>query len=132
MHTPVARTITALILGSGLLLSGCSSASTAPTPDSSEVDSASTQPTANLSTCEQVIAGYIVQMPDGEFDVCPMETSYLASTGTLTGLPSGTADFGLSGFGADFTDSSSSLNHPASGASDGTNLAIADRLTTES
>jgi len=83
---------------------------------------------APLGTCDQVIAGYVVEMLDGEFEVCSMEADYLVSRGSLLTLPSATADFGFSGFGADFTDSSISLNHPSSGASDGTHLAIADRF----
>ena len=128
MNIPRARVVVALILGSGLILSACSSA---PTPETNSSPAGSNEPaesSANLGTCEKVLAGYIVQMPDGEFDVCPIDTSYATSTGSLDSIPSASADFGLSGFGADFTKSGISLNHPASGASDGTNLAVADRF----
>ena len=80
MHIPRALVMVALILGSGLFLSACSSA---PTSETTSAPAGSTEPaesSANLSTCEKVIAGYIVQMPDGEFDVCPIDTSYATST----------------------------------------------------
>lgn len=57
-----------------------------------------------------------------------MESTYALSAGPLLSMPAASADFGLSGFGADCTKSGISLNHPASGSSDGTNLAIADRF----
>ena len=116
-----------VILVLGLLLSGCSSTENPTTTPAATPDEGETAMAA-LDTCQKVAAGYIVQMPDGEFDVCPMESQYVASQGTLSGIPSATAEFGLSGFGPDFTDSAVSLNHPASGASDGTSLAIADRF----
>jgi hypothetical protein len=127
MKFAAAQSAGSVILALGLLLSGCSSnenPSTAPTAAPEEEETAM----AALDTCQKVAAGYIVQIPDGEFDVCPMESHYAPSQGTLTKIPSATAEFGLSGFGPDFTDSAVSLNHPASGASDGTSLAIADRF----
>ena len=117
MRVPRTRLIASLLVGGGLILSACSS------PPGTEAESS-----VSLSICEQVVAGYIVQMADGEFEVCPMESAYAVSAGSLLSMPSATADFSLSGFGADFTKSNISLNHPASGASDGTNLAIADRF----
>jgi len=128
MYIPSVRALATLILGSGLILSGCSSPSSTMDPSSPEGDSQTTPAAADLTTCEQVVAGYIVQMPDGEFEVCAMETSYATSSGSLATIPGTTAEFGLSGFGPDVTESSISLNHPASGASDGTNLAVADRF----
>ena len=127
MKFAAAQSAGSVILALGLLLSGCSSnenPSTAPIAAPEEEETAM----AALDTCQKVAAGYIVQIPDGEFDVCPMESHYAPSQGTLTKIPSATAEFGLSGFGPDFTDSAVSLNHPASGASDGTSLAIADRF----
>ena len=129
MRKGLARGAITIIASGGLLLSACSSpVEPSPSTSSTTEEAPSTETAATLGTCEQVIAGYIVQMPDGEFEVCPMEATYEASTGSLTSFPSTTAEFGISGFGADITDSSISLNHPASGASDGTHLAIADRF----
>lgn len=122
-----ARSITSAVVAVGLLLTGCSSDGD-PDPSSSQAADEGAAAIGELDTCAKVIAGYIVQMPDGEFEVCSIESSYQPSEGTLTNVPSATADFGLSGFGPDFTDSAISLNHPASGASDGTSLAIADRF----
>lgn len=81
-----------------------------------------------LDTCGQVTAGYIVQMPDGEFEVCEGTGGYADTTGELTSLPAASASFALSGYGLGSTQSGATLNHPASGASDGTHLAIADRF----
>ncbi|MGA0211346.1 MAG: hypothetical protein ACO3I5_05675, partial [Pontimonas sp.] len=129
MRTGLVRGAIAIIASGGLLLTACQApAEPAPTPSSTTEEAPSSETAATLGTCEQVLAGYIVQMPDGEFEVCPMEATYEASTGSLASFPSTTAEFGISGFGADVTESSISLNHPASGASDGTNLAIADRF----
>jgi hypothetical protein len=152
MRPRLAVAIAVLGASSGLVFSACSSpsepASSSPTaeeapeapsepapspstPDdapSSAEEAPGTDLGAPLGTCERVMAGYIVQTRDGEFEVCPMETDYATSSGSLSSLPSAPADFGLSGFGADFTDSSVSVNHPSGGASDGTRLAIADRF----
>ena len=129
MRKGLTRGAIAVIASGGLLLSACSSpVEPAPSTSSATEEAPSTETAATLGTCEQVIAGYIVQMPDGEFEVCPMEATYEASTGSLTSFPATTAEFGISGFGADITDSSISLNPPASGASDGTHLAVADRF----
>ena len=49
-----------------------------------------------LGLCDQVAAGYIIQVNDGEFEVCPMAAAYQASTGSLTSAPSTSADCGLS------------------------------------
>ena len=128
MLTGLARGTVIIAMGA-LLLSACS-APIEPEPSSSSTteENPITETSATLGTCEQVLAGYIVQMPDGEFEVCPMGSTYASSQGSLSEIPSDTAEFGISGFGADVTQSSISLNHPASGASDGTNLAIADRF----
>ena len=81
-----------------------------------------------LGLCDQVAAGYIIQVNDGDFEVCPMAATYQASTGSLTSAPSTSADFGLSVYGVGATQSGTTLNHPASGASDGKHLAVADRF----
>lgn len=122
-----ASSLVGLALVAGLVLSGCSAPLEAVTPAEAENDQGPSA-TSALDTCEQVVAGYIVQMPDGEFEVCEMESSYAPSEGSLSAIPAGVAEFGLSGYGPDFTQSGVSLNHPASGASDGTQLAIADRF----
>ncbi len=129
MRKGLTRGAIAVIASGGLLLSACSSpVEPSPSTSSTTEEAPSTETAATLGTCEQVLAGYIVQMPDGEFEVCPIEATYEASTGSLTSLPATSAEFGISGFGADITDSNISLNHPASGASDGTHLAVADRF----
>ena len=56
MNIPRARVVVALILGSGLFLSACSSA---PTSETTSAPAGSTEPaesSANLGTCEKVLA----------------------------------------------------------------------------
>ena len=117
-----------IALGATLVLSSCASGESTESSAPPEGETYSDNAPSDLSLCDQLVAGYIVQMPDGEFAVCAMEATYAPSAGSLNSVPSNTADFGFSGFGADFTNSATSLNHPASGASDGTNLAVADRF----
>jgi hypothetical protein len=109
-----------------VLLAGCSTAE--PTPNETESTTPAEATVETLDTCGQVSAGYIVQMPDGEFEVCEGAGGYADATGELTSLPATSASFALSGYGLGSTQSGTTLNHPASGASDGTHLAIADRF----
>ncbi|MFM1953762.1 MAG: hypothetical protein RL187_971, partial [Actinomycetota bacterium] len=110
-----------------LIIAGCSGGGD-PTTDQTEPASSAEASVETLDTCGQVSAGYIVQMPDGEFEVCPASAEYATAEGELTTFPRASADFALSGYGLGVTESGSALNHPASGASDGTHLAIADRF----
>jgi hypothetical protein len=110
-----------------LLLSACQSEAPPPVEPASEASAVENAP-EETSTCAEVEMGYIVQAPDGVFEVCPQSSSYVASSGTMANLPSRDAQFGLSGYGLGQTESAITLNHPASGASDGTRLAVADRF----
>ncbi|MEY2899976.1 MAG: hypothetical protein RL247_142 [Actinomycetota bacterium] len=110
-----------------VLLAGCSDTAE-PTPNETESTTPAEATVETLDTCGQVSAGYIVQMPDGEFEVCEGAGGYADATGELTSLPATSASFALSGYGLGSTQSGTTLNHPASGASDGTHLAIADRF----
>ena len=110
-----------------VLIAGCSNTAE-PTPNQTESTGLAEAAVETLDTCGQVTAGYIVQMPDGEFEVCEGTGGYADTTGELTSLPAASASFALSGYGLGSTQSGATLNHPASGASDGTHLAIADRF----
>ena len=110
-----------------LALSACQSEAPPPVEPASETSAVENAP-EETSTCDKVDMGYIVQAPDGVFEVCPQSSSYVASSGTMVNLPNREADFGLSGYGLGQTESAITLNHPASGASDGTRLAVADRF----
>lgn len=80
------------------------------------------------STCTRALKGEIVQMPDGEFEVCQTAASYVEAAGGGGLAVQSSAAFALSGYGLDQTAGPTSLNHPSSGASDGTHLVIADRF----
>ena len=117
-HSPKRLLISAL---TSALLVACGSTSSDQT-SSADADS------NELSMCDKVFAGYAIQVPDGEFEVCKNEVEYVAATGTLNQIPNTTATLGLSSYGIGVTESAISLNHPASGASDGKNLVVADRF----
>jgi hypothetical protein len=118
--------------------SGCATSASNESPDSSPApepstsESAQIEPTAEpqpqLTTCDLVELGYIMQVPDGEFEVCEQQSSYQLATGPESGLPATTATIGLSGYGIASAGSEITLNHPSSGASNGQALAIADRF----
>lgn len=118
--------VTTLIVA-GALVVGCSSG-TEQSEEEATTGGAEAASVESLDTCAQVAAGYIVQMPDGEFEVCEGLGGYTSTEGSFTTLPATSAEFALSGYGVGATQSGVTLNHPASGASDGTHLAIADRF----
>lgn len=81
-----------------------------------------------VTLCDQILAGYIVKLNQDQIEICETNSQYETATGELTGLPSESASFFLSAYGIEATQGATSLNHPASGASDGTHLAVADRF----
>lgn len=81
-----------------------------------------------LSLCDRVLAGEIVQAQDGVFEVCETGSTYAGLSSAGDGSWGPEADFALSGFGLGITAGGTTLNHPSSGASDGTRLVVADRF----
>lgn len=112
-----------MALLSALVVLGACGSSVGVSDGSEETESGQ-----ELSLCDKVLAGEVIQAPDGEFEVCQFESSYegLISSSTLDLAEE--ASFVLSGFGIGETQSANSVNHPSSGASDGTRLVIADRF----
>ena len=81
-----------------------------------------------LTICEQILAGYLIKLNQDQIEICKTDSTYETANGELVGLPNNQATFYLSAHGIEKTQGATSLNHPASGATDGTRLAVADRF----
>ena len=118
-----------LALFSIIFVSSCSSENTESSEASSEESSTPAEDQSiELTLCDQILAGYIVKLNQDQVELCETDSEYEVATGELNGLPSSEATFILSAYGIEKTQGATSLNHPASGASDGTHLAVADRF----
>jgi hypothetical protein len=101
---------------------GASTAEPAPAPGSDDAAAAATG-------CDAVLAGLSVRLQPDEVLTCPTGVVGVAPDArTGTGLPARTATFWLSAAGLGTTTGPTTLNHPSSGASDGTRLVVADRF----
>jgi len=81
------------------------------------------------SGCDAVLRGLVVRLTAEEVLACPTGAVGVApETATPSGLPDRTATFWLSAAGLGTTTGPATLNHPSSGASDGTRLVVADRF----
>lgn len=83
-----------MALLSALVVLGACGSSVGVSDGSEETESGQ-----ELSLCDKVLAGEVIQAPDGEFEVCQFESSYEGLTSAATLGQAEEASFVLSGFG---------------------------------